>query len=745
MPNAVQLMMKLMDGVSLPARNMTRGLGGFRNEVSNTERELKQAGGQRKAITKFKLLSRGIIANRQALSDARAELARHQQALSANGKPTQKMLNQHKRLAAGVAALESKVKSQTTEMKKQKAVLRDAGMQTRHLATADAELARRESALTDELRRKRTELEKHQTAYKNAQAAKERFGKRMELGANATLVGHGAARVVRGGINLFTTPYKDSLKYLSALEDIGITAGITAQQQKELGKQTRQTARETNQSVDDLLEAQQIMIERGLTAGQASGARGGVAQVATATKSAPQEIAKTSGALIENLDILPGKLKSVFDGLSFLGKKGGFELRDMAQYFPELTGGLDAINFKGQRAVFSLGAALQVARTQAGSSAEAANNTKNFLQKLTAPRTIKNFKKFGVDLKAELSDAIQSGGDPIEFMLRRIGDLAGDVQTIRGQSVIGELFGDMQVLSFLKPALANLDDFVALKNQAGQSQGLIDADFAERMKSDVASAREFGIAWADLKLGLGQGLLPILTPLVKGVTSMVNGLSRFSENNPRTMGVLLGLTAGVVGLAAVVAAIAIPLGSLIGGFALLSFAGGRGMGQIKGLWSAMRGGAGIMKSLSGGLLSVARVALPAVLTGVRALTLAFMSNPIGLALTGLSVGATAIYKNWDGIKKWFSGSDDSEEAGPAATKLEETVALAKVEVPAAKRQRGGASISLTMNAPITISGADASDVASIKAVVAEALREARDEMEAGLRSSFADLDGAGAF
>lgn len=46
--------------------------------------------------------------------------------------------------------------------------------------------------------------------------------------------------------------------------------------------------------------------------------------------------------------------------------------------------------------------------------------------------------------------------------------------------------------------------------------------------------------------------------------------------------------------------------------------------------------------------------IPAVIAGIRALTLAIAANPIGALITALVVGATLIIANWETVKKWFA-------------------------------------------------------------------------------------------
>ncbi len=62
---------------------------------------------------------------------------------------------------------------------------------------------------------------------------------------------------------------------------------------------------------------------------------------------------------------------------------------------------------------------------------------------------------------------------------------------------------------------------------------------------------------------------------------------------------------------------------------------------------------GMIKAFAGSLLTLARLAIPAVITGMRALTLAMLFNPIGLIITGIALGAALIIKFWKPISGFF--------------------------------------------------------------------------------------------
>lgn len=66
--------------------------------------------------------------------------------------------------------------------------------------------------------------------------------------------------------------------------------------------------------------------------------------------------------------------------------------------------------------------------------------------------------------------------------------------------------------------------------------------------------------------------------------------------------------------------------------------------------------ASAMASMARGLVGLAARAVPAAIAGIRALGLAMMTTPIGWIIAGVTAVAGAvylIYRNWDGISKWF--------------------------------------------------------------------------------------------
>ncbi|MDA0782435.1 MAG: phage tail tape measure protein [Proteobacteria bacterium] len=64
---------------------------------------------------------------------------------------------------------------------------------------------------------------------------------------------------------------------------------------------------------------------------------------------------------------------------------------------------------------------------------------------------------------------------------------------------------------------------------------------------------------------------------------------------------------------------------------------------------------GAIKAFAGGLIALASRAIPLVIGGLRALTIAFLTNPIGLIIGGISIAAGLLIANWGKVKGFFGG------------------------------------------------------------------------------------------
>ena len=165
-------------------------------------------------------------------------------------------------------------------------------------------------------------------------------------------------------------------------------------------------------------------------------------------------------------------------------------------------------------------------------------------------------------------------------------------------------------------------------------------------------------------------------------------------------------------------------------------------------------------ALGASMYRVALGAIPAVVTGIRAIGLAFVSSPIGLAITAIAGGALLVMKYWQPISGFFEklfapvletfdkvwkginkltkpmkkvghwvGStwkkitgDDKKNAVGIEKKTTHTASAVNTSIPMEQyMQRHYSSQSITLEAPITINANEGMDAKSIAVKVKDEL------------------------
>lgn len=537
-------------------------------------------------------------------------------------------------------------------------------------------------------------------------------GQAMETAGTAAVLGAPVVQSMRTAID-----FKDQTN------DIAITGGFDAAEEKRLGDVLRGSALKWNQTQMEVAAGAQVLIAGGISNVKELEAYAPLmSKFATATRASMDDLGSVAIALSDNLGIGASGFERSMNMLASAGKNGQFELADMAKWLPQLTPQFAALGITGERAVAEIGASLQIARRGAGSNDEAANNFKNFLSKLTAKDTLKSFEGAGIDLTTSMKNLVGNGLTPVQAMLEVITQYVGSkgpkatgefqkamaikddaereiaLKRLNEAYKLGELFADMQVLSFVRPAMANRKDLSGIQKTSidDADKGIGDADWKKRMESPKEQLKALTINLSEIGITIGSTLLPALVDVTRAVIPVMQSFSTWAGENPALIKGVIGLVGGLllgklafIGVAYGANLVLSPFVAMsttittlsskwtllrgmwqMGKFAplisgLSRIGGGlltvakysglflRGLTMALGapLMMVARGGLFLGKILGGTLLFGLKLAGQAILWLGRAL----MMNPIGLAITAIAVGAYLIYRYWAPIKTFFTG------------------------------------------------------------------------------------------
>ena len=174
------------------------------------------------------------------------------------------------------------------------------------------------------------------------------------------------------------------------------------------------------------------------------------------------------------------------------------------------------------------------------------------------------------------------------------------------------------------------------------NRGAADIGQLEKLGRDSAAGKELEAQskLANLKLTMGEKILPLYAQGLEMAISAITRLNGFMERNPTVAKVMITAFAVLAGLLLVLGPLMLGIAALIGPYAMLHVMFAK-MGVTGGVLTP------ILRGLGGAFMWAGR----AVLWLGRAL----MLNPIGIAVTVIAGAAFLIYKYWEPIKGFFRG------------------------------------------------------------------------------------------
>ncbi|ELJ4884148.1 phage tail tape measure protein, partial [Escherichia coli] len=416
-----------------------------------------------------------------------------------------------------------------------------------------------------------------------------------------------------------------------------------------------------------------------------------IARAATATRTSSQDWAKVAAVWQNSLKGAARDFGAVQNIMAYAGDQGSFEIPDQVKWMQSLAPMMAGIA-SGKEAVAEIGASLQIAKIGAGSTDEAANNFKNFLTKIFARDTQKQFADLGIDLQGSIASYKAAGISPIEGMLSVIerylnakspealagfksamkikNDTARDeaLQALAKNFGLGDMFADMQVMAFIRPMLANMDRYREIRAGAlrAADNDLLASAYDQRLKSPLEATKALMVSSRDLAITLGDQLAPSFISLTQELLPLIQGTKHWVATHPQFVSGAFKLISALLAIKIATVGLKLGLNLLISPFVSvwknavllranwlrLSLALGQG-GKLRwlvtGFSAVARGARTLSGVLSGGLVRGIMLAGRAVLWIGRAL----MMNPIGLVITAVAAAAYLIYRNWGAVSGWF--------------------------------------------------------------------------------------------
>ncbi|CRI58055.1 phage tail tape measure protein [Pseudomonas sp. CCOS 191] len=475
-------------------------------------------------------------------------------------------------------------------------------------AAAASGLLRRLEGNLDALKKQGVEVgrlsKEYQRLGREAKAADLQQKGRQQIDAGkSSLKSNIGATVV--GAGLAAIPTKISADYQAIIRDIAIKSDIVNKpQEAQLSRAVIDTARDTGMSRNDVADLINQLVGAGMEVDKAMAYAPTAAKFAVGQGSSGVDTAAMIQALQQNAKITdPKVMQQALEAIAYQGQAGSFEASDMARWFPQLLAGMEKGGVTGLDAVTSLGAMLQVQMKTAGSSDEAANNFKNWMEKIGAGDIQKNYEKVGIDYQKSLNTGLQKGMNVFEASMGLAMQYVEKTDPKKAQAMkdaqanidkeanpekvkaslealerslrTGDVFADMQVKAALTAYAQNRGLYNTLKADSADAKkvgGILDKNLAERRETSKQQWSELGQAVDDSMRSIGDAIRPATDLLATGLTKIAHGITYLSDKLP-------GLVLGISGGAAAAMAFLTARSAIKVGRGVINLARGRRMGR----------------------------------------------------------------------------------------------------------------------------------------------------------------------
>ena len=402
---------------------------------------------------------------------------------------------------------------------------------------------------------------------------------------------------------------KVSADYQAIIRDIAIKAGVArSAQEADMSRSIIATSNDIGMGRNEVADVVNQLVGAGMELKQAMEFAPVAAKFVVGQGSSGVDTAKMIQALQSNANITdPKVLEKALEAVAFQGQAGSFEASDMARWFPQLLASMQKQGITGMDAVTQLGAMLQVQMKTAGTSDEAANNLKNWMEKIGSGEVVDAYKKAGIDYQGSLNTGIQGGMSTLEAsfglakryieatdpkkaaqMAEATARISKEANPEKAKAMLnsleqalrtGDIFADMQVKSALTAYVQNKALYEQLKNEAAGASGILDKNLSERRDTSSQKWSETIQAGNDALRSVGDAIRPVTDALASGLTTVAKGFTKLSDESPN---LVMGITALATGASVVTSVLgALKIGRGVVNLARGGLGGGAGKAGVQ--------------------------------------------------------------------------------------------------------------------------------------------------------------------
>lgn len=243
----------------------------------------------------------------------------------------------------------------------------------------------------------------------------------------------------------------------------------------------------------------------------------------------------------------------------------------------------------------------------------------------------------------EFKAALEEMGITTEEMVQRISENGEEAllhffQTLKKMdnqersTTLMKLFGQeyQDDIALLAGSFSKYKDAIKLLAETEEYKRSLQKEFKNRADTTANKLQLLKNAIVEAGMNLGSVMLPTLNYVAGSVKTITEHIASFAEKHPTLTTAIMSTLAALISLKVLVVGVGYGI-TLLGS-------------TIFGLKAT------ILATFS----FLSATVFPAVITGLRAISLAVITNPIGLLIAGLVTGAALVITNWQKVKDFFS-------------------------------------------------------------------------------------------
>ncbi len=243
----------------------------------------------------------------------------------------------------------------------------------------------------------------------------------------------------------------------------------------------------------------------------------------------------------------------------------------------------------------------------------------------------------------EFKAALEEMGITTEEMVQRISENGEEAllhffQTLKKMdnqersTTLMKLFGQeyQDDIALLAGSFSKYKDAIKLLAETEEYKRSLQKEFKNRADTTANKLQLLKNAIVEAGMNLGSVMLPTLNYVAGSVKTITEHIASFAEKHPTLTTAIMSTLAALISLKVLVVGVGYGI-TLLGS-------------TIFGLKAT------ILATFS----FLSATVFPAVITGLRAISLAVITNPIGLLIAGLVTGAAFVITNWQKVKDFFS-------------------------------------------------------------------------------------------